>query len=71
MVLFGFGDYDYVSSPEGQCRALDFGIDRAGSFLTGLSLVLQACRNIPSLPICNLFFRQLLTSQSCSKSSLA
>ncbi|KAK4691317.1 hypothetical protein P7C70_g9379, partial [Phenoliferia sp. Uapishka_3] len=30
MVLFGFGDYDYL------------------------------CRNVPSLPTCNLFFRQLL-----------
>lgn len=57
MVLFGFGDFDYVSTAP---LPLSWERRSAGNEPQLTSFTLQLCRNVPSLPSCNLFFRQLL-----------
>ena len=73
MVLFAFGNYDFVSlSPARTARSLPSFPPRLrlGLWVLGCPtladhvLALQACRHIPSLPTCNLFFRQLLVNPS-------
>ena len=52
MVLFKFGNYDYV----GPLSRLNYRLN----YPAVTDPLEQLCREVPSLPVCNLFFRQLL-----------